>query len=178
MIPALRGAWRTFAATLTWLNLWLGYLAGVLVAVSAVLLTAEVAARYIFNAPSDWGLELCILMLIAATFMAAGHTLAAKAHVNIDIVDHLMSGSLNRWRLLLADAGAAGLCGFVAVNAWRLTGIAWSEGWVSNSTWGPKLWIPFSLIALGMSLLALQYLVQIIDERLAPMLGGSRHGRA
>jgi TRAP-type C4-dicarboxylate transport system permease small subunit len=98
--------------------------------------------------------------------------------VNIDIVDHLMSGSLNRWRLLLADAGAAGLCGFVAVNAWRLTGIAWSEGWVSNSTWGPKLWIPFSLIALGMSLLALQYLVQIIDERLAPILAEERHGRA
>jgi TRAP-type C4-dicarboxylate transport system permease small subunit len=176
--PALRDAWRTFAATLTWLNLWLGYLAGVLVAVSAVLLTGEVMARYIFNAPSDWGLELCILMLIAATFMAAGHTLAAKAHVNIDIVDHLMSGSLNRWRLLLADAGAAGLCGFVAVNAWRLTGIAWSEGWVSNSTWGPKLWIPFSMIALGMSLLALQYLVQIIDGRLAPILAGGRHGRA
>jgi TRAP-type C4-dicarboxylate transport system permease small subunit len=176
--PALRDAWRTFAATLTGLNLWLGYLAGLLVAVSAVLLTAEVLARYVYNAPSDWSLELCILMLIAATFMAAGHTLAARAHVNIDIVDHLMSGSLNRWRLLLADLGAAGLCGFVAVNAWRLTGIAWSEGWVSNSTWGPKLWIPFSLIALGMSLLALQYLVQIIDGRLAPMLAGGRHGRA
>lgn len=175
---ALRPAWRAFASTLAWLNLWLGYLAGLLVAVSAVLLTGEVMARYIFNAPSDWGLELCILMLIAATFMAAGHTLAAKAHVNIDIVDHWMSGSLNRWRLLLADLGAAGLCGFVAVNAWRLTGVAWSEGWVSNSTWSPKLWIPFSFIALGMSLLALQYLVQIIDGRLAPMLAERRHGRA
>jgi len=173
-----RRAWRVCADALTATNLWLGYLAGLLVAVSAVLLTGEVLARYIFNAPSDWSLELCILMLIAATFMAAGHTLAAKAHVNIDIVDHLMSGALNHWRLLLADLGAAGLCGFVAVNAWRLTGIAWSEGWVSNSTWGPKLWIPFSLIALGMSLLALQYLVQIVDGRLAPMLAGRRHGRA
>ena len=36
----------------------------------------------------------------------------------------------------------------------------------------------FSLIALGMSLLALQYLVQIIDERLAPILTEKRHGRA
>ena len=173
-----RSAWRVCADALTAANLSLGYIAGVLVAVSAILLTGEVLARYLFNAPSDWSLELCILMLIAATFMAAGHTLAARAHVNIDIVDHLMSGSLNRWRLLLADVGAAGLCGFVAANAWRLTGTAWSEGWVSNSTWGPKLWIPFSLIALGMSLLALQYLVQIVDQRLAPMLKGGRHGRA
>lgn len=178
MKPALQGAWRAFARTLTGLNLWMGYLAGVLVAVSAVLLTGEVLARYIFNSPSDWGLELCILMLIAATFMAAGHTLAAKAHVNIDIVDLMMSAGLNRWRLLFADLGAAGLCAFVAANAWRLTSIAWSEGWVSNSTWGPKLWIPFSLIALGMSLLALQYLVQIVDQRLASLHAGAQHGRA
>jgi hypothetical protein len=51
---ALRPAWRAFAATLTGLNLWLGYLAGVLVAVSAVLLTGEVLAALHLNAPSDW----------------------------------------------------------------------------------------------------------------------------
>jgi TRAP-type C4-dicarboxylate transport system permease small subunit len=175
---ALRPAWRAFAGGLGKLNLGMGYASGLLVVVSALLLTWEVLARYLFNAPSDWGLELCILMLIAATFRAAGHTLAARAHVNIDIVDHLMSGSLNRWRLLLADVGAAGLCGFVAVNAWRLTGIAWSEGWVSNSTWGAKLWIPFGFIALGMSLLTLQYLVQIVDQRLAAALEGGHDGRA
>jgi hypothetical protein len=49
---ALRPAWRAFAATLTGLNLWLGYLAGVLVAVSAVLLTGEVLARYISTRPA------------------------------------------------------------------------------------------------------------------------------
>lgn len=174
----MRAAWRACADGLNFANLWLGYAAGVLVAISALILTGEVLARYLFNAPSDWALELCILMLIAATFLAAGHTLAAKAHVNIDIVDHLMSERFNRWRLLLADVGAAGLCGFVAANAWRLTAIAWNEGWVSNSTWGQKLWIPFGIIALGMSLLALQYLVQIVNVRLAPMLAGGRHGRA
>lgn len=175
---ALRPAWRAITGGLATLNLWMGYAAGLLVVASALILSGEVLARYLFNSPSDWALELCILMLIAATFLAAAYTLAARAHVNIDIVDHLMSGGLNRWRLLLADLGAAGLCGFVAANAWRLFAVAWNEGWVSNSTWGPKLWIPFGLIALGMSLLALQYLVQIVDQRLTPMLAGGRDGRA
>lgn len=175
---AAHSAWRGIAGGLDTLNRGLGYVAGLLVVVSALILTWEVLARYLFNAPSDWALELCILMLIASTFLAAGHTLTAKAHVNIDIVDHLMSGTANRWRMLLADLGATGLCGFVAANAWRLTALAWNEGWVSNSTWGAKLWIPFGLIALGMSLLTLQYLVQIIDQRLTPILKGGRNGRA
>lgn len=175
---ALRPAWRVLASGLGKLNLGMGYASGLLVVVSALILTWEVLARYLFNSPSDWALELCILMLIAATFMAAGYTLAAKAHVNIEIIDAMLPAGINRWRLLLADTGAAGLCGFVAANAWRLTAIAWNEGWVSNSTWGAKLWIPFGFIALGMTLLTLQYLVQIIDQRLAPILKGGHDGRA
>lgn len=172
------GPWRAFARTLATLNLWMGYAAGLLVAVSALVLTGEVLLRYFLGTPSDWALELCIYMLIASTFVSAAYTLAAKGHVNIDIVDAVLAAGFNRWRMLVADVGAAGLCGFVAVNAWRLTAVAWREGWVSNSTWGPKLWIPFAFIALGMTLLTLQYLAQIVDERLAPMLRGGRHGRA
>jgi TRAP-type C4-dicarboxylate transport system permease small subunit len=175
---AAAGLWRALARTLAVLNLWMGYAAGLLVAASAVVLTAEVLMRYFLGSPSDWALELCIYMLIASTFIGAAHTLAARGHVSIDIVDAVLAAGVNRWRLLFADVGAAGLCGFVAANAWRLTATAWSEGWVSNSTWGPQLWIPFGFIALGMSLLTLQYLVQIVDERLAPLLAGGRHGRA
>jgi TRAP-type C4-dicarboxylate transport system permease small subunit len=175
---AAAGPWRAFARALATLNLWMGYAAGLLVALSAVVLTAEVLLRYFLGSPSDWALELCIYMLIASTFVSAAYTLAAKGHVNIDIVDAVLAAGVNRWRLLFADLGSAGLCGFVAVNAWRLTAVALNEGWVSNSTWGPKLWIPFAFIALGMTLLTLQYLVQIVDARLAPMLAGGRHGRA
>ena len=178
MSGIVTGLWRAFARSLAAINLWMGYSAGLLVAVSALVLTGEVLMRYFLGSPSDWALELCIYMLIASTFVSAAYTLAAKGHVNIDIVDAVLAAGFNRWRLLIADVGAAGLCGFVATNAWRLTATAWSEGWVSNSTWGPKLWIPFAFIALGMSLLALQYLVQIVDERLAPLLAGGRHGRA
>lgn len=178
MSVTARFLWRAFSGALARLNLWMGYASGLLVVGSAIVLTGEVLARYFLGSPSDWALELCILMLIASTFLAAAYTLAARAHVNIDIIDAVLPAGLNRWRLLFADLGAAGLCGFVAVNAWRFAALAWSEGWVSNSTWGPKLWIPFGFIALGMTLLTLQYLVQIVDARLASLLTGGRHGRA
>ena len=65
-----------------------------------------------------------------------------------------------------------------ALNPWRLTAIAYKEDWVANSIWSPKLWIPFAFIAGGMSLLALQYLVQIVDDRVLPLLRKDRDGRA
>lgn len=171
----MAAAWRVFGRALAALNLWMGYAAGLLVAASALLLTGEVLQRYFLHTPSDWALELSILMLIASTFMAAAYTLSARAHVSIEVLDALLSHRMNHWRRLLVDAAAAGLCGFVAVNAWHLTAQAWSGDWVSNSTWGPKMWIPYGFIAFGMSLLALQYLVQIVGSRL---VRGGRDGRA
>lgn len=178
MSEAVRWFWRAFGRTLATLNLWMGYAAGVLVALSALVLAGEVFMRYFLGSPSDWALELCIFMLIASTFLAAAYTLAARGHVNIDIVDAMLPAEMNRWRMLLADLAAAGLCGFVALNAWRFTAQAWTGDWVSNSTWGPKLWIPFAFIALGMTTLALQYLVQIVDGRMGAILGRGHHGRA
>ncbi len=34
----------------------------------------------------------------------------------------------------------------------------------SGSTWGPPLWIPYSLMTVGMTLLSMQLLLQVIDE--------------
>lgn len=174
---AARRLWRRTGAALARANLWMAYASGLVIAASAFILTYEVLARYFFRAPTDWALELCVFLLIGATFMAAAHTLAAGGHVSIEILNGVLPAGANRWRLLLADLGAAGLCGFVAGNAWLFFGRAFAEGWVSNSTWGPRLWIPYLFVALGMTLLALQYVVQIVDRRLPPALG-PRHGRA
>ncbi|HZD54686.1 MAG TPA: TRAP transporter small permease [Candidatus Aquicultoraceae bacterium] len=164
----MRSGWNAFRRAVGWCNFLTGYLSGLLIVVSTVAITFEVVARYFFRAPHDWSLELNIFLLIASTFLAAAFTQEARAHVGIEVLENLLSPRWNRWRHLTGDVLSAAFCAFVAYYAWRYFGEAWEKGWVTDSTWAPKLWIPYFFMSLGMSTLALQFVVQIVDDLFPP----------
>jgi TRAP-type C4-dicarboxylate transport system permease small subunit len=78
---------------------------------------------------------------------------------------------VNRVRQWLVDAASLAFCGFFAWKSWTLLDEAWVEDYHSGSTWGPPLWIPYSLMTIGMTLLCLQLVLQVAKPLRSKPLG-------
>lgn len=157
-------AWFAFRRLINRFNALMGLVAGISIVVSCVSISNEVVWRYYLKAPHTWSLEFNIFLLIGATFLAAGYTQMRRAHVGTEVLETLMPARWNRRRILVGDVLSFLLCGFIAVKVWQYTGQAWNEGWVTDSVWAPPLWIPYSVMGFGMTLLTLEYSVQIVEE--------------
>ncbi len=127
---------------------------------AGMVLTWEVIGRYFLDIPSDWQDELSVFLLVGATFASAAWTQARRGHVAIDVLTHLLPPGLERVRHLLADATAGVFCAYFTFKSWQLLMEAITDGQISDTAWGPPLWIPYSAMTVGMALLTLQILLQ------------------
>ncbi|OGT00937.1 MAG: C4-dicarboxylate ABC transporter, partial [Gallionellales bacterium RBG_16_56_9] len=141
-------------------NRWMAILSAILIAVATLVLVYEVVTRYFLRVTNDWVIELCVFLLIAATFLSAAHTQAERGHVGIEVLDEVMSPYWNRIRSLAGDFLSLVVVAFIANNAWRYTYNAYDQGWETGSTWAPALWIPYFFMAFGLTTLALQIVLQ------------------
>lgn len=169
----MRAAWTAFSRVVKRINALCGLVGGLLIVVSCVAITWEVISRYYLKAPHTWSLEFNIFLLIGATFLAAGFTQMRRGHVGTEVLESVMPERWNRWRILAGDILSLLLCAFVGVKVWQYAWQAWSEGWTTDSVWAPHLWIPYSLMGAGLTLICAEYLVQVVEA-----IGGADARRA
>ncbi len=132
--------------------------------VAAFVLTYSVASRYFFHFSTDWQDELSVFLIVGAVFMSSAAIQARRGHVAIEAIVAVLPPRVNRVRHVLVDIASFVFCAYFAWKSWTLLHEAWVDNYHSGSTWGPPLWIPYSLMAVGMTLLSIQLLLQVIDE--------------
>src|SRR5215469_12221785 len=126
------------------------------------VLTYSVIVRYFLKISTDWQDEMSVFLIVGAVFMSSAAVQALRGHVAIEAIVSLMPPRANAIRQVLVDLASFAFCGFFAWKSWTLLQEAWEEGYHSGSTWGPPLWIPYSLMTAGMALLSIQILLQLL----------------
>lgn len=139
---------------------------------TALVLTYSVVTRYFFHVPTDWQDEASVFMLVGVTFFSTAYVQSYRGHIGIEALSSLLPRAVNQFRLFLVDVISCAFCGFFTWKSWTLFHEAWKEGMTTTSTFAPPLWIPYGMMALGMTLLTLQVLVQVLahmtNKRSAP----------
>lgn len=128
---------------------------------TALVLTYSVVSRYFFKVATDWQDEASVFMLVGVTFLCTAYVQSYRGHIGIEALASLLPATVNRWRLILVDLFSLLFCAFFSWKSWTLFHEAWRDGMTTTSTFAPPLWIPYSLMAVGMSLLTLQLLLQL-----------------
>ncbi len=156
-----RGILARLTRLLTWINDKIMRVATVAMLASAGVLTLGVLLRYFLKVPTDWQDETAVFLIVGSIFLCGAYVQSYRGHVGIEAVAAVLPEAVNRVRRILVDIASFGFCAFFSWKSWALLYEAVHEGQVTGSSFAPPLWIPYGLMAAGMTLLTLQLLVQI-----------------
>ena len=146
---------------MTWVNDRIMAVATVAMLAAALVLTLGVLLRYFLKVPTDWQDETAVFLIVGSIFMCGAYVQSLRGHVGIEAVAAILPAAVNRVRRILVDIASFGFCTFFSWKCWTLLYEAVHDGQVTGSSFAPPLWIPYGLMATGMTLLTLQLLLQI-----------------
>ena len=128
---------------------------------ASLVLTSSVVTRYLFKASTDWQDETAVFLLVGATFLCGAFVQSIRGHVGIEAVSTLLSKRADAIRRIGVDLLCLAFCAMFTWKSWTLLHEAWVDKQTTSSSWAPPLWIPYLLMSLGMTLLALQLVVHV-----------------
>ncbi len=152
------------------------------------VVVADVALRYLFNAPLQWSYQVISSYLMPGLFfMAVSHTLKSHAHVAVDILHNYVSRRTRYVFELICSVVATPVFALCAVVSARNTWKDFADAAVSTSglavpTWTVSVLLPigFGMLTLRLALNAYGYAATLVSGReqapLPPISGTEEFG--
>lgn len=140
-----------------------GIVAALMILISVLVVCQMVWVRYVLEASSIWQTEFVTYLLVSATFIGSPYVLLTRGHVNVDLIPLYIR---HQWRLrlaLFASVLSLAFCLLITVMGFEFWYEAWEAGWVSDSIWEVRLWIPYFSLPFGFLILSLQYIADILS---------------
>lgn len=158
-----RRTWRKFESGLTLVENGLLVLAGVIILMMMVVITASAFGRYVFDKPLT-GVESLVELFLApaATYFAIASALRHRQHVGVTILVVKMPRLVRRYTQIAAAGVLSTTFGIIAYQGLLRTMDAFSAGRVEDIT-GIPLWIAYVTVPCGSAVFALRSLQMAME---------------
>ncbi|WP_322999603.1 TRAP transporter small permease [Castellaniella sp.] len=153
---------RFYVRAVTGTNKAMFMLAAALMVVIVPAMMAEVISRYVFHAPTVWGMELAVLLFGPYFLLGGPYLLHLGGHVNMDLFRNRMPPRVGRVVDFVNQLIILFFCGVMLYYATPLVlqSIEYRE--TTFSAWNPPLW-PYKIaVPVAVLLLGLQSLAELI----------------
>ena len=139
-----------------------GWLSGIGMIVMAVVIFIDVILRYFFTRPLLFADEVSVYCMVYAAFVGAALTLKMRRHIMVDLLYKHLPPKIQLW----LDVFTTLLGTFViCIITWESAGwvhYTYKSGFTSPGVLQTAMWIPMSVVPLGLFLWSMQYIVESI----------------
>lgn len=137
----------------------------VLMALTGVMLTYEVLARYFFIRPTIWAAELSQLCLIWGCLLAMAHLLTLRRHITVNAITGLLPHGVQKVCAGIALVVVIVFSAIVAVYGFDIFWTSFERGRTTGSILNLPIWIAEASVPVGFGLLGAQGVVELIRLR-------------
>ena len=128
---------------------------------ASLVLTSSVVTRYLFKASTDWQDETAVFLLVGATFLCGAFVQSIRGHVGIEALSTLLSQRVDAMRRVASTSSAWPSAPSSRGSRGRCCTRPGSTGRRPRRRGRRRSGFPYLLMALGMTLLALQLVVHL-----------------
>ena len=108
----------------------------------------------------SWADELVRLIVLWLAMVGSIAACRDNKHIRIDLITHILTGSVITWIKIVVDLFAAGVCAMIAWQAYRLVQeqITWGDTVLGNV----PLWLVHAIVPLAFVLVSYRFLVRVL----------------
>ena len=106
-----------------------------------------------------WADELVKMIVLWLAMVGSIAACRDNKHIRIDLITHILSGTIVSWIKVVVDLFAAGVCAVIAWHALRL--IIEQRSWGDVILGDVPLWIVHAIVPLAFALVSYRFLVRV-----------------
>ena len=144
--------------------MWLGKGASFLMPVLAFIVVFEVAARYVFDAPTIWAYDLSLFLFGYIAALGGAYAQQKRAHINVDILYLTVSPKVkNIFNIISFSLGIFFLIIIFYMSIGKFNE-ALEFDYRRQSEWAPAMWHFWLMLCIASTLFGIQLVRDIVVE--------------